>query len=60
MANSIKILSALVTIAGIASSQPAPSHAGQQTLGKVHFDTSCSPEASVSFDKGMLYQHSFW
>src|SRR4029077_14089556 len=29
-------------------------------LGKVHFETSCKPEAQQLFDQGMLYQHSFW
>jgi Tetratricopeptide repeat len=29
-------------------------------LGKVHFETSCKPEAQKLFDKAMLYQHSFW
>jgi tetratricopeptide (TPR) repeat protein len=29
-------------------------------LGKVHFETSCKPEAQELFDKAMLYQHSFW
>ena len=29
-------------------------------LGKVHFETSCTPEAQKLFDRGMLYQHSFW
>ena len=29
-------------------------------LGKVHFETSCKPEAQKLFDRGMLYQHSFW
>jgi hypothetical protein len=31
-----------------------------QKLGKVHFETSCLPEAAAAFDRGMLYQHSFW
>jgi hypothetical protein len=31
-----------------------------QKLGKVHFETSCAPEAAAAFDRGMLYQHSFW
>jgi tetratricopeptide (TPR) repeat protein len=38
-------------------------HAFAQTddkLGKVHFETSCTPEAQKLFDRGMLYQHSFW
>jgi hypothetical protein len=29
-------------------------------LGAVHFETSCKPEAQKLFDRGMLYQHSFW
>src|SRR5215470_6417184 len=29
-------------------------------LGRVHFETSCTPEAQKLFDRGMLYQHSFW
>ena len=29
-------------------------------LGKVHFETSCKPEAQKHFDRAMLYQHSFW
>src|SRR4029079_16128400 len=31
-----------------------------QKLGQVHFETSCTPEAQKPFDRGMLYQHSFW
>ena len=27
---------------------------------QVHFETSCTPEAQKLFDRGMLYQHSFW
>src|SRR5258708_34013677 len=26
----------------------------------VHFETSCTPDAQKLFDRGMLYQHSFW
>jgi len=33
---------------------------GRQQAGKVHFETSCKPEAQKLFDRGMLYQHSFW
>jgi Tfp pilus assembly protein PilF len=29
-------------------------------LGKVHFETSCKPDAQQQFDQAMLYQHSFW
>ncbi len=31
-----------------------------EDLGKVHFETSCKPEAQQRFDQAMLYQHSFW
>ena len=33
---------------------------GNKKLGKVHFETSCNPEAQKKFDRAMLYQHSFW
>jgi len=29
-------------------------------LGAVHFGTSCNAEAQKVFDRGMLFQHSFW
>lgn len=35
-------------------------HRSGQQLGKVHFQTSCKPEAQALFDQAMLYQHSFW
>jgi hypothetical protein len=31
-----------------------------EDLGKVHFETSCKPDAQRQFDRAMLYQHSFW
>jgi hypothetical protein len=53
----------LMTIAAVAmagafaeSALAAPPEA----LGKVHFETSCKPEAQLHFDHAMLYQHSFW
>jgi Tfp pilus assembly protein PilF len=42
-------------VAPAALSQPK-----QQQLGKVHFETSCNAKAQKLFDRGMLYQHSFW
>ncbi len=39
---------------------PVLAQTADQKLGKVHFETSCAPEAAVAFDQGMLYQHSFW
>jgi hypothetical protein len=49
---------ATVLSTGLALAQPA--HADDTTLGKVNFETSCSPEAQKLFNQGMLYQHSFW
>ena len=40
--------------------QPVFGQAEDSKLGKVHFETSCTPEAQKLFDRGMLYQHSFW
>src|ERR1700733_15888929 len=54
------ILSALVTTACLVLAPLARSQPADQKLGKVHFETSCSPEAAAAFDRGMLYQHSFW
>jgi hypothetical protein len=49
---------AVVAIAGTfgQSALAAP----PQDLGKVHFETSCKPDAQQHFDQAMLYQHSFW
>ena len=60
MSKSNVILSALVAAAGASLSQPVLAQAVDQKLGKVHFETSCTPEAAAAFDQGMLYQHSFW
>ena len=38
----------------------AVSQPKQPQLGKVHFETSCTLKAQKAFDRGMLYQHSFW
>ena len=40
--------------------QPAFGQVDDSKLGKVHFETSCKPEAQKLFDRAMLYQHSFW
>jgi hypothetical protein len=45
---------ACVLLAQPAFSQP------EQRLGKVSFETSCKPEAQKHFNRGMLYQHSFF
>jgi hypothetical protein len=44
----------------ISLAQPAFGQVDDSKLGKVHFETSCKPEAQKLFDQAMLYQHSFW
>jgi tetratricopeptide (TPR) repeat protein len=51
---------ALVGAALISLAHPAFGQVDDSKLGKVHFETSCKPEAQKLFDKAMLYQHSFW
>ena len=41
-------------------SGPTLAAKGNKQLGKVHFETSCTPAAQKLFNQGMLYQHSFW
>src|SRR5258707_4564287 len=50
---------AVVAMAG-AFGQSAEAATPAQDLGKVHFETSCKPDAQQHFDQAMLYQHSFW
>src|ERR1700682_2668812 len=45
---------------GVSLALPALGQSDDKTLGAVHFETSCKPEAQKLFDRGMLYQHSFW
>src|SRR5438552_15486877 len=45
---------------GLSIAQPALGQSNDEKLGTVHFDTSCKSEAQKLFDRGMLYQHSFW
>jgi pentatricopeptide repeat protein len=49
------ILAAAMTFTGAARA-----HEGGESLGRVHFATSCTPEAQALFDRAMLYLHSFW
>ncbi|SDT60263.1 tetratricopeptide repeat protein [Bradyrhizobium canariense] len=51
---------AILAAAGLSLVQPAFGQSDDKTLGTVHFETSCNPEAQKLFDRGMLYQHSFW
>ncbi|TMJ04869.1 MAG: hypothetical protein E6G97_05050 [Alphaproteobacteria bacterium] len=50
----------ITTAAGVGLAQPAIAQTDDTKLGKVHFETSCKPEAQQHFDRAMLYQHSFW
>src|SRR5919199_501196 len=45
--------------AGLLVGGPAMSQSAEK-LGTVTFETSCKPEAQRLFNRGMLYQHSFW
>src|ERR1700743_689369 len=57
----LKASLALVTVlAGVSFAHPAFAQSGDDKLGKVHFETSCNADAQRLFDRGMLYQHSFW
>jgi hypothetical protein len=52
-------LAVVVALAAATIAQAAP-QSPEQRLGKVHFATSCKPQAQNVFDRAMLYQHSFW
>jgi hypothetical protein len=47
-------------VIGISLAQPAFGQVDDKKRGTVRFETSCKPEAQKLFDRGMLYQHSFW
>jgi hypothetical protein len=51
---------AIAAALGLTLAQPALAQADHQKLGKVHFETSCKPDAQKQFDRAILYQHSFW
>src|ERR1043166_6817998 len=55
----IALATAVTAATGILVAQPAFAQADKK-LGKVHFETSCKPEAQKHFNLAMLYQHSFW
>ena len=60
---SLAVTAAVTAIAATGVSLALTTALGQtddNKLGKVHFETSCKPEAQKLFDRGMLYQHSFW
>src|SRR6266403_3161226 len=45
---------------GLSFAQPAVGQSDEEKLGTMHCETSCKPGAQKLFDRGMLYQHSFW
>jgi Tetratricopeptide repeat len=51
---------AAMVATGVSLAQPAFGQTDDKKLGTVHFETSCKSEAQKLFDRGMLYQHSFW
>jgi hypothetical protein len=53
-------LSLITLFAGVSLAHPVFAQSDDDKLGKVHFETSCNAEAQKLFDRGMLYQHSFW
>src|SRR5437763_9535605 len=54
------ILAYAAAAAGVSFSQPVLAQPATEALGKVHFETSCAPEAAGAFDRAMLDQQSFW
>src|SRR5215510_12161291 len=55
-----KTTNAFAALTLICAAHPAHAAAKEKQLGSVHFETSCNPAAQKLFDRGMLYQHSFW
>jgi hypothetical protein len=53
-------LSLVAILAGVSFAHPVLAQSEDDKLGKVHFETSCNADAQKLFDRGMLYQHSFW
>ena len=58
--NKTSLAVAAVAVTGVSLALSALGQTDDNKLGKVHFETSCKPEAQKLFDRGMLYQHSFW
>jgi hypothetical protein len=52
-------LAVATALASLLAAAPGISHEGKE-LGRMHFATSCNPEAQARFDQAMLFQHSFW
>ena len=58
--NKTSLAAAAIVATGASLALSALGQTDDSKLGKVHFETSCKPEAQKLFDRGMLYQHSFW
>ncbi len=56
----MRTLLVAATAVAVLYGDPAISASGSKQLGKVNFETSCTPAAQKHFNQGMLYQHSFW
>jgi Tfp pilus assembly protein PilF len=56
----IKTCLTTIAVAMAAAFAQSALAAPAENLGKVHFQTSCNPDAQQHFDQAMLYQHSFW
>jgi tetratricopeptide (TPR) repeat protein len=57
---SMTLRTALIAATMTTAVSPALAQTDDKKLGTVHFETSCTPDAQKLFDRGMLYQHSFW
>jgi tetratricopeptide (TPR) repeat protein len=55
--NAMKANSRMLAVATVVSAFAATTWA--QELGRVHFQTSCTPEAQEKFDRGLAMVHSF-
>jgi hypothetical protein len=58
--NKTSLAAAAIAVTGVSLALSALGQTDDNKLGNVHFETSCKPEAQKLFDRGMLYQHSFW
>ena len=55
-----RTISTFATLTLICAAHSAAAAVKAKQLGSVHFQTSCNSAAQKLFDRGMLYQHSFW
>ncbi len=55
----IRIGGMCVAVLAIAAGAAAQHQHGSETLGKVHFETTCKPAVQASFDRAVALLHSF-